>query len=563
MTASAFAWVRAAATAAAAVLVFGFSWLFRFNDPGGSFAGLTDDHFFYVIRAWQILFGDLPVRDYVDHGAPLYYYTGAAVQMLFGRGTLSEVAFAVTLLAVGAALTFWLAARASGSIVAGLIAGAFHVLLAPRLYNYPKILVYAVAIPLLWRFADRPDARRRCWLAVMTAVAFLFRHDHGVFVAIGMCAVLCASVQLSWRARARHALLYGVLTAALLAPYLVFIQLNGGLAPYFRDASSWAARDRDRAPVVWPPLFGSGDPHQNIVAWTYYMELGLPCLAVAVLALSRDAFRPEWPRARRKLVTVVVLAVVLNAGFLRSPLEARLADPSVPHAILIAWLGVAVGRLLTRRESLRAPLRSHAALLRIGACLAVAPIAFVVASGMRADLYRRLATAALTDGPREALDRVGEVREHLREAWRLESSPQGENQSDLMTLALYLNTCTAPGDRVFMQHYAPQVLGLAKRAFGGGHADLRPGFFTTADAQLLTIERLQRQRVPVVLLETGEAYANFRSSFPLITTYLDDRYTLAGTRVFDRRFGVQLFVRKDLVPTGRSASLDWPCYRER
>jgi hypothetical protein len=111
-----------------------------------------------------------------------------------------------------------------------------------------------------------------------------------------------------------------------------------------------------------------------------------------------------------------------------------------------------------------------------------------------------------------------------------------------------------------MQHYAPQVLGLAQRAFGGGHADLRPGFFTTRDAQLLTIDRLRRQQVPVVLLETGEAYANFRSSFPLISAYLDDQYALAGTRVFDGRFGVQLFVRKDARPARRHELLGWPCF---
>jgi len=560
VTTSALARVRVAVTAAAAVLVFAFSWLFRFNDPGGSFAGLTDDHFFYLVRAWQILFGDLPVRDYVDHGAPLYYYMGAAVQMLFGRGTLSEVAFAVTLLAAGAALTFWLAARASGSILAGLVGAAFQVLLAPRLYNYPKILVYAVAIPLLWRFADRPDARRRGWLALATAAAFLFRHDHGVFVAIGMCVVLCASGQLSWRERGRHAFWYGVLTLALLAPYFLFIHLNGGLTSYFRDAWTWAARDRERAPAVWPPLFDSADPSQNVIAWTYYMELGLPCLAFALLALSPDAFRPDWPRARVKLMTVIALAVVLNAGFLRSPLEARLADPSVPHAILIAWLATVVGRLLAGPAALVAPVRRHTALLHVGVVAAVAPFAFVVASGIRADLVRRLHNASLLEGPREAMERVGEVQEQLRQEWHLESWRARENRPDLVNLALFLNSCTTPDDRVFMQHYAPQVLGLAQRAFGGGHADLRPGFFTTIEAQSLTIERLRRQRVPVVLLETGAAYANFRASFPLVTAYLDDRYTLAGTRVFDGRFGVQLFVRKDASPLRRYEAFGWPCF---
>jgi hypothetical protein len=60
--------------------VFVFSWVYRFNDPGGAFAGLTDDHFFYVVRGWQILFGELPVRDFADHGAPLYFYVAWLVQ---------------------------------------------------------------------------------------------------------------------------------------------------------------------------------------------------------------------------------------------------------------------------------------------------------------------------------------------------------------------------------------------------------------------------------------------------------------------------------------------------
>src|SRR5688572_25342746 len=202
---------RQLATLAVGLLVFSFSWFFRFNDPGGSFAGLTDDHFFYLVRAWQILFGDLPVRDFVDHGAPLYYYVGAAVQQWLGRGTLSEVNFAVTVLSAAAALTFWLAARASGSIVCGAAAALVQVLLEPRLYNYPKIIVYTIAIPVLWRFADRPSSRVRFCLAVVTAVAFLFRHDHGPYVAIGFAALLVCLAELGWRDRLRHAIVYAAL----------------------------------------------------------------------------------------------------------------------------------------------------------------------------------------------------------------------------------------------------------------------------------------------------------------------------------------------------------------
>lgn len=196
---------RIGALGLAAGALFAFAWFFRFNNPSGSFAGLTDDHFFYLVRGWQILFGDLPVRDFVDQGAPLYYYVAAAVQVLFGRGTLSEILFSITVLSACAAAVMLLGVRASGSILVGLAVALFHVLLEPRLYNYPKILVYVAAIPALWAFADRPRAGRRALLAVITVVAFLFRHDHGVFVAAAFACLLLLLPALTWRDRLRHA----------------------------------------------------------------------------------------------------------------------------------------------------------------------------------------------------------------------------------------------------------------------------------------------------------------------------------------------------------------------
>ena len=135
----------------------------------------------------------------------------------------------------------------------------FFVCLDPRYYNYPKFLSYAAAIPLLWRFADAPSDRTRLWLAVVTVVAFLFRHDHGVFIAASMAALLVLMRDLSWGQRLKHFAVYGALVMVMLAPYLLFIQRNGGIGTYFQQASAWAARDRDRAPVVWPGLFDNPD----------------------------------------------------------------------------------------------------------------------------------------------------------------------------------------------------------------------------------------------------------------------------------------------------------------
>jgi hypothetical protein len=558
--------------------VFLFSWFFRFNDPGGSFAGMTDDHFFYVVRGWQILFGDLPVRDFVDHGAPLYYYVAAAVQLLFGRGTLSEVAFSVTVLSAGAALTFWLATRASGVIALGLVGAAFHILLAPRLYNYPKIIVYAVAIPLLWRFAERRDSWTRGWLALVTAIGFLLRHDHGAMVALAVATLLLLVNGVAWRERIRHAALYGVLVVALLSPYLVFIQINGGVGSYVRQASAWAARDRDRAPVVFPGLHENpdgvseaaksanvvertvGEIRDNSVAWLFYSELALPVLALLVLALSRDAFRPGWVQGIAKVGTVAVLAVALNANFLRSPLGARLADPSVPHAILLAWLLAAAPAVFRRRESLRFPLRPLAMPLCALVSAAVVALVFVVGAVQTRELYDRLDAAAVAEDLGHAIERTGHVRRTLSEEWQLETWERRAARPDLINLALYVHHCTSPTDRVFVQMYMPQVLGLARRAFAGGHADLRPGFFRTDDAQALTLQRLQRQRVPVVLLETPDEDESFRNSFPRLIAYFDEHYEVTGQHEFDGgRFKVMLLTHRNAPASSRYAPLDWPC----
>ena len=550
------------------------SWLFRFNDPGGGFAGLTDDHFFYVVRGWQILFGDLPVRDFVDHGAPLYYYIAAAVQAVFGRGTLSELAFSTTALSIGAVMTFLLATRASGSIAAGLAACLLHVWLGPRFYNYPKILVYAAAIPLLWWFADRPGSKPRLVIAVVTVIGFLLRHDHGAFVAVATVVLMLSLTELRLAERIRHIAIYGLLVVLLIAPYFVFIQANGGLVSYFRQASAWAERDRAREPVVWPGLFDNPDGvsdaakagsrvavlRDNQEAWIYYLEILLPFVALFVLALSPDGFRAEWPHARAKLTMVAVLALALDAGFLRSPLEARLADPSVPLAIVIAWLPIAVARLLRSDVSLHPALRTYRPALAAGATVVVGAIVLLLAVFVQGDLYRRLDKAAMTDRFGKPFERASNIAGQLRLDWDIGRWPAERDQSSLMALSLYVNACTAPTDRVLIQSYLPQVLALARRAFAGGHADLRPGFFEFEDAQRLTLERLRRQSVPIILLDTEDSLRSFYRSFPIIVDYIDREYRVAATHTFDGRFGMTLFVRRDRQPRNNWKPLDWPCY---
>jgi hypothetical protein len=219
-----------------------------------------------------------------------------------------------------------------------------------------------------------------------------------------------------------------------------------------------------------------------------------------------------------------------------------------------------VPQKLVSGSAFNAAARPYRWLVRTAAGTVAVGVALVIYVALSNDLYRQLERAWLTDGIRQATGRVAGISQSLREEWKLETWLDRADRPELMTLSLYLNACTQPTDRVLVQGYLPQVLALARRAFAGGHADLRPGFFGDEDAQRLTVARLERQSVPVILLDTDASYRNFRTGFPLVMSYIDGHYRLAGTRVFDGRFGINLFVRRDLAPQGSWDPLPWPCY---
>jgi hypothetical protein len=107
---------------------------------------------------------------------------------------------------------------------------------------------------VLWWYADRPGRRPIVWLAAITVVGFLLRHDHVAFVGLATLTMLLLAWHVPWRERLRHAVLYAAVSLAMVAPYLAFIQLNGGLNEYRRQATEWAGEERARTPIQWPGL---------------------------------------------------------------------------------------------------------------------------------------------------------------------------------------------------------------------------------------------------------------------------------------------------------------------
>jgi len=202
------------------VLVFWWAFAFRLVDPR-----FTNDDFDHLSKARQVLLGELPDRDFVDDGRPLTILASAAAQWA-SPTLLSEVILRGGAIALGVAFVFVLARRLSRSSILGVLAALFTIAMRPRLYNYPKVVLFPIALWLLWRYLDHPSRRRLAGLAAMTVVVFLFRYDLGIYVAVVYGTVLA----FTQRARLLPTLgVYATLGLLLCAPYLGWLATQNHL----------------------------------------------------------------------------------------------------------------------------------------------------------------------------------------------------------------------------------------------------------------------------------------------------------------------------------------------
>ena len=223
----------------------------------------TNDHFIHLSRAFQIVQGEVPVRDFFDPGLFLQYYASAAALRWSGHNLLGESILTSAFIALGAALTYFAAFRLSRSHWMSAVATALGVFAMPRLYGYPKVVFYALAIVGAWRYACAPGTASRLMLAAITALAFLFRYDHGVYIALATVVLLAVRHWGALRPALMAVANYGVATLVLLSPFLIFLQMTTGLL----QQASGAGRDVAAFRVIRMPFeFDSRAPLVAFVA---------------------------------------------------------------------------------------------------------------------------------------------------------------------------------------------------------------------------------------------------------------------------------------------------------
>ena len=510
--------------------------VFRFITLSG---GFTNDQFLHLAAAQQMLLGEWPTRDFLDTGMPLMYAVSALAQLVLGRTLVAEAVLVASAFGLAAVFTALAVRELTGSRWLAVVAAVFEVVAGPRAYGYPKLLTYAVAFFLLQRYLSRPSAGRLAALAAGIVASFLFRHDHGIYLAAA-CAIGVFVVEPSAARGLRRIGLFAAMGTALAAPYLIYVQIYGGLWPYLQKGLEFRAREFGRAAYVWPALFSG--PHLDLQAALLYLYWALPLTALLVLATL--ARRPGWRTPAARVAPVAVVALLLNTAFTRPPFEARLPDAIVPAVILAAWLAWSAWQP-PRRWGLRTVAVAMAALFWIA----------ITSMNRTIDQFERsIALAALADFPRS----IRETHAKLAAPHDQEMIPSTAAEA-LIPFYDYAGRCMAPNQRVLVVGIIPEAIFFTRRGFAGGQSILVAGYYDNASYQRSTLNTLAREAAPFVLIH-GPANEGFDTSFPMVAGHVRARYApLATLGDGDLSGTVQILIDRRLTPGEREPGTGWPC----
>jgi hypothetical protein len=543
--------IRSVAWVVLLVVVFSATTAFRFLNLKN---GFPDDHFVHLAGGWQMTFGEWPTRDFVDPGLPAMFAASAAAQWLLGDTLYSEVVLVAVAFGAAAAFTMLAVRQLTGSMILALLAAIAEVAIVPRTYGYPKLLLYAVGFWLMARYAVRPTIARAAMMAAMVVIAFLFRHDHGLFLGTGGVLVAALSTpERNPRAVLRSTGIFAALVAVLLVPYLLFIEAYMGIGLYIRTGIEFSRAEAARQGHVWPSLFGEN----RLQAALLYECYVVPLIALAVVLVRQ---RPERQHEEiAQIVPMAVVALMVNFGFIREPLGTRLPDAIVPLVVLGTWLiwcAWAPGRPVQKdRPYTTGPFTAYRLI-----AMAVSVVAFVVvgASIVRAgSTIEELDRAALLARWDTIPGRFGERADQYKTRFDDYLIPSGE-VFRLVPFFNYLDRCTTRAHRLLNVGFAVEVPYFARRAFAGGISYFA-GYPAVPELDQRVLTKMRSEVVPFVLI-ASEFAKEFPARFPLTERYVRVRYTpLLDVKIRDD-LTMHILIDPNLPSRGRDQETGYPCF---
>jgi hypothetical protein len=308
---------------------------------------------------------------------------------------------------------------------------------------------------------------------------------------------------------------------------------------------------------------------ENAIAWMYLLFTLIPVVVLLLLGSAR--LRPSWGVDSGRMVAPVVVAtavlcIATNQGFLRDPLDVRLADASAVTMILAAWLAGRFRPTLSVRPTMSPGQRSTQWSRPVIA--ATAMIVTVLAAGATlmsaaelGSLHRALEKARVVEGPRVmalgARQTISDLSTHPPiEGWLA----SGDEQRELKELTRYVRECTKPDDRLLVTWFAPEVYFYSERRFAAGLAFFYPRFFSSPAEEEVALARLRAQTVPIALVDVASYEQSFVRDHPKLAALLAERYTVAG-EVDSSSARYRVLTDRRAVPVRVSSPWSLPCFQ--
>ena len=508
-----------------------------------SLTGFPDDHYVHLAGAQQMLHGEWPSRDFVDLGAPLTYAISAAAQAVFGPRQLTEALLMAAAFGLGAVLTLRAGIMLTGSIVFGLAAALIEVLVFPRSYGYPKIVIYsAAAVAVLW-YASRPSRPRIVCLAGLVAVAALIRHDHGLYTGVAALAAVALSPLPSDRFKGGQsvAMLAGAVLAFML-PYLVYLQTVDGIVAHLQRGVAFTALEVPRQRLTITGLL----PY---AAWLLAATWLAPVAALVLAAMQVFTGREDAWSTVRRVAPIAILALVADAGLIRDRLDVRLPDAIVAPALLMAWL--------VHQAWKPPPTPTWMALRTLGVAAMLVTMGYAAVMG---SFPEQLDRAGVFGGLDRIPERVAALTREMERPWAgrlVPSAPAGE----MRPFFDYAERCIPPDQRLLVAAFLPEVAVLAQRPFAGGQIWFMAGAMTSAADHALVMSRLASQRVPVAVFRRP-GYDDLARDFPELDAYITSHFIEVARWSLGDDDAVYLMMDMKQA-TETDAKTGWPCFRKQ
>jgi hypothetical protein len=536
-------------------------------------AQIYDTNFNTLAETPGLLAGDHPYRDFFDWGVPLQAALSATMQWVVGYRLIGEFALQWAFIAAGLVMAMRIGLRLSNSLVASSICILLAILIFPGVptVHYSKMFIYPAAILIIWRYIEHPSVQRAAAMGAFAAIAFFFRHDHGVYVGAGVVL----GVMLAWLAHAgdrRRAIIRELTACALaagiiVAPWAAVVARSEGLIDYVQARafinSKWSVRQPVFLQVLHMnprPVLTPRDPGgPGIAAWLptktaaqdWLMQISLVVviisLTIAFVAVLRALLRRQSVSVDtcRLLLASTVVAVVESRLFREAGYFA-LVFPLV--AALSARLLVSSGMvLLTRTVG--------------GVLLLISTIAVGGFSGVwlnPGDLLHSLPGTVdqlMASPPLDGLEPLRDALRVDRTDWLQSVDWERVNSARSNVMFRYMRECAAPGDRILVSGQTPyQVSYYVERPLAGGHLYWHDKWRSDPERERQSLDLLQHQSVPFAF-STHDPVLDDLNAYPRIRAYIQANYAeLEGS------YG-HLLVDRRRTPVHAFGALGLPCFR--